>query len=88
MAADSGAEDIEEAGENVIVYTASADVAKVKDRIGKMGLEIAEIKLIRKPVILVRVPDKEKLDKTISFLRKLEELDDVQKVYSNLDGNQ
>lgn len=85
LAADSGAEDIEEVGENVIIYTASTDVARVKDRISKNGLEIVGIKLIRKPAVLVPVPDKEKLKKTINFLHKLEELDGVQKVYSNLD---
>lgn len=88
LGVDSGAEDIEDAGENVIIYTASTDVARVKDRIAKKRLEIVGIDLIRKPVVLVPVSDKEKLGKTINFIHKLEELDDVQKVYSNLDVNQ
>jgi YebC/PmpR family DNA-binding regulatory protein len=85
LVSDSGAEDIEDADENVIIYTSPLEVAKVKDKIVGKGLEIVGLELIRKPVVLVPITNKEKLQKTVNFLHKLEELDDVQKVYSNLD---
>ena len=85
LVSDSGAEDIEDADENVIIYTAPLEVAKVKDKIVEKGLEIVGLELIRKPVVLMPITNKEKLQKTVNFLHKLEELDDVQKVYSNLD---
>ncbi|MBI3366866.1 YebC/PmpR family DNA-binding transcriptional regulator [Candidatus Roizmanbacteria bacterium] len=88
LVSDSGAEDIEDADENVIIYTPPLEVAKVKDKIVEKGLEIVGLELIRKPVVLMPITDKEKLQKTVNFLHKLEELDDVQKVYSNLDGYQ
>ena len=85
LVSDSGAEDIEDADENVIIYTAPLEVAKVKDKIVEKGLEIVGLELIRKPVVLMPITNKEKLQKTVNFLHKLEELDDVQKIYSNLD---
>lgn len=88
LASDSGAEDIEESDDNIIIYTLPLEVAKVKEKIVEKGLDIAGLELIRKPVVLMTITDKEKLQKTVNFLRKLEELDDVQKVYSNLDVHQ
>lgn len=85
LAVNSGAEDIEDVGENAIIYTVPTDVSRVKDKIVENGLEIIGIELVRKPVALVAVSDKEKIEKTINFIRKLEKLDDVQKIYSNLD---
>lgn len=85
---EAGAEDIEDAGDNVVIYADSTDSSKVKDKLVEKGIQVVGLELIRKPVVLMSISDKEKLDKTINFLHKLEELDDVQKVYSNLDVHQ
>lgn len=85
---EAGAEDIEDAGDNVVIYADSTDSSKVKDKLVEKGIQVVAVELIRKPVVLMPISDKEKLDKTINFLHKLEELDDVQKVYSNLDVHQ
>ena len=87
IAVESGAEDLEEGEGEVFVYTDLADLTKVKDILVSKGMEIVEASLIRQPVVMVEIVDKEKFDKIASFLNILEELDDVQKVYSNMSFN-
>ncbi len=84
IALDNQAEDIEEVGDEVFVYTTMSDLSKIKDALSAKGLEIAEADLIREPVVTVSVDDHEKLSKIDSFISALEEMDDVQKVYTNL----
>ena len=87
VAVECGAEDLEETGDEVFIYTSLKDLAKVKDAILASGLEIIESELVRIPIMSVSITEKEKFDKIASFLNSLEELDDVQKVYSNMDVN-
>lgn len=84
LAAEDGAEDLEEVGEEVFIYTQMHDLAKVKDALSSSSVEIAEADLIRKPITPIEVTDEEKLNKIENFINSLEELDDVQKVYTNL----
>src|SRR5581483_9228416 len=85
QAADSGAEDIEEAGEEVLVYTQPAQLAKVKDALVSQGIEVLEFELTRKPLTTVTISTKDDAMKVVNFMQKLEDLDDIQKVYSNFD---
>lgn len=85
LAADSGAEDIEEAGESVLVYTRPEDVAKVKDQLVSSGIVVSEFELTRAPVSTTAVTDSETAKKVLAFLERLENLDDVQKVYANFE---
>jgi len=81
---ETGAEDIEEAGEEVFVYTNLHDLAKVKDALVAAGVEVLEADLIREPVTPLEITDEGELSKIEQFIAALEELDDVQKVYTNL----
>lgn len=83
LALDSGAEDIEEAGEEDIVYTSVSDLAKVRNSLAT-HLTISAAELIREPVISMEITDQQALTKLENFINHLEELDDVQKVYTNL----
>lgn len=85
MAADSGAEDVEDAGEEVIVYTQSEDLAKTRSSLIEQGLNVTNAELLWKPVVVSQVTDKDAAEKAMNFLDKLESLDDVQKVYANVD---
>lgn len=85
LAADKGAEDVEEAGNEVLVYTKPDELAKIKDELSKEGILIVEAELIRKPITIVQIPNKEAAQKILSFMEKLESLDDVQRVYANFD---
>jgi YebC/PmpR family DNA-binding regulatory protein len=85
VAADNGAEDIEEAGDEVLLYTKPEDVTKIKDLLSQNGLNVKTFELIFRPVVISAVTDKVAAEKSLSFIDKLEALDDVQKVYANFD---
>ncbi len=85
IAADNGAEDIEDAGEEVLLYTRPEDVTKVKDVLSQNGLQVNTFELIYKPIVTNIITDKSSSEKALSFIDKLESLDDVQKVYANFD---
>jgi YebC/PmpR family DNA-binding regulatory protein len=85
IAADSGVEDIEDAGEEVFLYTKPEDVAKIKDSLEKNELKIKTFELAFRPVVSSAITDKESAEKALSFIDKLESLDDVQRVYANFD---
>jgi YebC/PmpR family DNA-binding regulatory protein len=84
VAADLGAEDIEEVGDEVFVYTPLQDLAKIKDALVAAGIEVTEAELIREPIMTVEVGEQDKTLRIENFINSLEELDDVQKVYTNL----
>ncbi len=83
IALDAGAEDIADNG-NIEVTTAPSDFEKVLEAITKAGLatEMAEISLIPQARV---APDKETAEKIMNLIDHLEENDDVQNVYHNLD---
>jgi YebC/PmpR family DNA-binding regulatory protein len=85
IAADSGVDDIEDADSEVLLYTKPEDVAKIKDELTTNGLKIATFELIFRPVVINVLSDKQSAEKALSFIDKLESLDDVQKVYANFD---
>lgn len=83
-ACDLGAEDVEDSEDSVVVYTAVEDLRKVRDGLATLGLQIQDAGLFRKPTVSVTIADKETAQKTIAFLEKLEDMDDIQKVYANV----
>jgi YebC/PmpR family DNA-binding regulatory protein len=85
LAADAGAEDVEEAGEDVLVYTKPEDLAKVRDSLRENGLNIKNAEFTRKPLSYIELTDAESARRAIDFTEKLEELDDIQKIYANFD---
>jgi len=85
IAADCFAEDIEEVDNEIIIYTKSEDLAKARLALQEKGLSIKEAHLFWKPNIVNTISDKEQAEKVIKFVDKLEELDDVNKVYTNFD---
>ncbi len=84
-AADNGAEDVEEVMDSVLVYTKPEDLSKVRSALLSAGFSVKEAELTWKPVTTTPIADKESTDRAFSFLEKLEDLGDVQKVYANFD---
>lgn len=84
IVAESGAEDVVDNSLGFVVYTKPSDLAKVSGILKEKGFSITSAGLIRKPLVSLPIDDPAKKDKVINFLQKLEDLDDVQKVYSNL----
>lgn len=84
QAADAGAEDVEEIGDQVLIYTKPEELSMVKQKLtGQLSVTDAEI--TRKPFVVVSISDKSAAQKILSLMEKLEALDDVQKVYANFD---
>ena len=82
-AADAGAEDVEDSDTHCYVYTEPARLAKVKDSLVQKGIIVTEMELVWKPTMTTDVDDATG-EKVMNLLEKLEELDDVQKTYSNM----
>ncbi len=82
---DLGAEDVEETEDGVEVYVNPSDLSSCKDKIENAKFEVTSAELVQKPKTLQLIADKEKAQKVLSFLEKVEEHDDVQKVFANLD---
>lgn len=85
IAVDSGAEDVEEAGDEALIYTRPEDLAKVRSFLTEKGITVQNAELVYKPVVLFTISDKITAEKAVAFFEKLEELDDVQKVFTNFD---
>ncbi|OGH10192.1 MAG: hypothetical protein A2152_02775 [Candidatus Levybacteria bacterium RBG_16_35_6] len=84
-AVDLGAEDVEDVGDEVFIYTNVANIKEVKDGLAEKGIEILDSEITKIPVASVSLNDDLQLKtKVEKFIGSLEELDDVQKVYSNL----
>lgn len=81
---DLGVEDVEDEGEGILgVYTNASDLTSVKDKIVEIGLQPQSVEIIMKPINYVSVADQRTIDQILSLVNKLEELDDVQKVFVN-----
>ena len=84
MAVDAGAADVEISDDFVEVYTEPGDLHVVRDSLAGSGLAIEDAELSQVPRTLMTVGEKETLE-LMTMIEHLEELDDVQQVYSNLD---
>jgi YebC/PmpR family DNA-binding regulatory protein len=85
VAVDSGADDVEDASDEVMVFTQPEDVAKVRDGLADQRITVKAIELILRPVVINDITDASQAERAMEFLDKLESLDDVQKVYANFD---
>lgn len=80
---DFGADDIKVEGENVEIYTSPEDFVSVREALEEAGFtaESSEVSMI--PQNTVDLEDKPALQ-NLKLLQKLEELDDIQSVSSNI----
>lgn len=85
IAAEAGAEDVEDADSDVLVYTKAEELAKARDALIAEGIVIKSAELTWHPTLSHVINDATTAEKALSFLEKLENLDDVQKVYANFD---
>lgn len=85
MAVEAGAEDVDDGGEFVQVYTKPLELDKVKRELEAKGLVITGAELTKKASTVVEIKDAESAKKVLAFMEKLEDVDDVSKVYANFD---
>jgi len=85
LAIDFGAQDLEEVGSSILVYTKPQDLMAIKNKILKAGYKIESAELVMRPTTTVTITDRELSKKVFDFMEKIEENSDVQKVYANFD---
>jgi YebC/PmpR family DNA-binding regulatory protein len=83
-AIDAGAEDVKTEGDYVEVYTLPEDLENVREALEKTGVEIESSETSMVPKTMVELDEKTGIQ-ALRLMEKLEELDDVQNVYSNAD---
>jgi transcriptional/translational regulatory protein YebC/TACO1 len=84
MVLEAGADDVDIGEESVEIYTAPDQLHAVRAALEKSGLKAESAELVMKPKNLVSVAAKDAVS-VMGLIDALEELDDVQQVYSNLD---
>ena len=85
QALDAGAEDVQEEGDESVVYTVPSDLAKVRDALREAGLEILDAELTYVPNTTVEITDKETAGKIMRLMDALEDVEDVTNTYVNFD---
>lgn len=84
IALENNVSDIEDEDEVVYLYTEPSNLQAVRKGIEENGLSIEEASLVYRPMSRMSVsPEVE--EKVSSLIEKLEDMDDVQKVYTNLE---
>lgn len=86
---DLGAEDVEDYQEDelqkYLVYVESPELNTMSNKLTQEGYEVESQEITYKPNVLTEINDKEMAQKVLDFAQKLEEHDDIQKVYANFD---
>ena len=81
---DAGVEDVENQEGYITITTAMEDFGNVNKKLEEMGLETESAELQRIPKTLVELDDSS-FRQVMKFIEALEDNDDVQKVYHNID---
>lgn len=84
LVADAGGEDLEDNGEDWVVYTASADLLGVSKALEEAGMAVKGAELVMEPTTPAAV-SLEDAKKVMRLVDKLEESDDIQNVYTTMD---
>ncbi|MBI4059312.1 YebC/PmpR family DNA-binding transcriptional regulator [Candidatus Microgenomates bacterium] len=81
---DARVEDMEESADGIEIYTKPAELNNTREKIAGLGFGVVSAELTMKPLNLVSLGSDE-AQKVVSFLETLQNHDDVQAVYANLD---
>jgi YebC/PmpR family DNA-binding regulatory protein len=84
IAIDAGAEDVEVSGDMLEVITARTELQKIAEELKENGLEpeSAALSMIPQHKVDISVDDQIKI---LNLIERLEEFDDVQEIFSNVD---
>ncbi|MBN1176087.1 MAG: YebC/PmpR family DNA-binding transcriptional regulator [Dehalococcoidales bacterium] len=83
-AIDAGAEDVKVESDYVEVYTVPEELEKVREALEKNEVEIESSELLKVPKSLIELDEKAAMQ-ALKLLDKIEDIDDVQNVFSNAD---
>jgi YebC/PmpR family DNA-binding regulatory protein len=84
-ALDAGADDVQEEGEESIIYTDPKSLAKVRENLQSAGIEVLEAELTWVPNNTVEVTDAATAGKIMRLMDALDDLDDVTATHTNFD---
>jgi transcriptional/translational regulatory protein YebC/TACO1 len=82
---DLGIEDYLEETDSIEVYVQPEKTAEIKDNLEKAGFQVTSAELVKRPLNYQVVSDPNDASRALKFLDTLEEDEDVQKVFTNLD---
>ena len=85
IALDAGAEDMQQEGGQFVITTEPSGFPAVLEAVTKAGITPESSEVTMLPDVWVTVTDKGHAHQVLKFIDALEELDDVQNVYTNLD---
>ena len=81
---DLGIDDYEEVGDELILYVPFDKTAQLKDAISSKGYSVVSTQLIKKAKTFLDITEIGKAKKIFDLIKKMEEQDDVQNVYTNV----
>ena len=84
LVADAGGEDLEDGGDEWVVYTAPGDLAQVSKALEASGVAVKGSELVMEPTTPTAVTV-EDAKKVMRLVDRLEESDDIQNVYTTMD---
>ena len=85
QALEAGAEDVQEEGDESVIYTNPKELAKVREALSASGLEVIEAELTYVPNTTIEVTDAATAGKIMRLMDALEDLDDVSATHVNFD---
>jgi len=85
MAIDAGANDIDDHGEDLAIYTKVNKLEMVKRNLENQNIVIKEAVLSYEPKDLIIITNDTEGEKIINLMQSLESLDDVTNIYANFD---
>lgn len=85
QALDAGAEDVQEEGDESVIYTEPTQLAKVRDTLREQGLVVKEAELTYVPNTTIAVTDEATAGKIMRLMDALDDCDDVTNTHVNFD---
>lgn len=84
-ALDAGAEDVQEEGDESVIYTDPKELAKVRDALTAAGIKVEDAELTYVPSSTIEVTDKDTAGKIMRLMDALDDCDDVTATHVNFD---
>lgn len=85
QALEAGAEDVQEEGDESVIYTAASNLAKVRENLTASGAQVLDAELTFVPNNIVKISDKETAAKVMHLMDALDGLDDVTNTHVNFE---
>ncbi|HEY5667953.1 MAG TPA: YebC/PmpR family DNA-binding transcriptional regulator [Candidatus Saccharimonadales bacterium] len=85
QALDAGADDVQEEGDESVIYTDPKGLAQVRDNLREAGIAVTEAELTYVPGSTIEITDKETAGKIMRLMDALDDIDDVTATHVNFD---